>query len=302
MSFQFAHPFQSARRGLPPFPGTRSHWRGRAALACLLSAASMGAAHSQTLDLKNYSLTFRDNFDALDISALGPGTRWTAHTPWNGDFGDAVFDDPGPAGPFSKAPNGLRITASKDASGKWHSGLISSMDKDGAGQSGFAQQYGYFEMRAKMPEGPGVWPAFWLIGTDKSKAASEIDVVEFYGVGPEYYHNWLHHFIDGKDILSKENLVKAPKGLLTGAFNNFGVLVEPDRIKFYLNREIVWDTPTPPSFHQPFYILANLALGGGWPTDKLASPAVFEIEYIAAYQLNSRLTAPVSASSTAPGN
>ena len=236
-----------------------------------------------TLDLSDYEQTFNETFSTLSISAAGPATTWTAHTPWHGDFGDAVFDDPGPNGPFSLGPHGLRITASRDAGGRWHSGLISSMDKDGPGQKGFAQRYGYFEMRARLPDGEGAWSAFWLIGTEKSRTASEIDVIEFYGGFPVYFHNVLHLFRDGADLLRDNHLAEVSPGKLASSFNDFGVLIEKDRTSFYLNRRVIWQRPTPPAYDQPFYILANLAIGGGWPHDRLSSPTSMEIERIAVF-------------------
>jgi hypothetical protein len=237
-------------------------------------------AHSEPLDLSSYKLTFDESFRTLDISAHGPNTRWTAHTPWHGDFGDAIFDDPSAEGPFKITADGLQIIARQDARGKWHSGLICSVDKDGPGQHGFSQQFGYFEMKAKLPDGPGVWPAFWLIGVDKKNYAAEIDVLEYYGAFPAYFHNWAHVFKSGRDELGRDNLVKVPSDNLTNAYNTYGVLIENDTTTFYLNRNPVGQLPTPPEFRQPMYVLANLALGGGWPIDKLKSPAVMDIAYI----------------------
>lgn len=244
----------------------------------------MAQAELPALDLRDYQLTFDEEFRQFDVSANGPGTRWIAHTPWHGDFGDAIFTDPGPNGPFKTGPHGLEITARKETSGKWRSGLICSVDRDGPGQKGFSQQYGYFEMKARLPGGPGVWPAFWLIGTDKTKGAAEIDVIEYFGAFPKYYHNWLHFFRGGKDELSQEHLVTVPYGSLTSQFNTYGVLVEADETTFYLNRKPVWRVKTPPEHRQPMYILVDLALGGGWPIDKLTSPQTMEVEYVKAFQ------------------
>jgi len=251
----------------------------------LLVLGICGSAQAQTLDLSGFTMTFNETFSTLDISAYGPGTQWIAHTPWNGDFGDAVFDNPGPGGPFSVSAAGLSITAHKDASGKWHSGLICSVDRDGPGAHGFSQRYGYFEMKAVLPSGPGTWPAFWLIGTDKRKSASEIDVIEYYGQFERYYHSTEHVWQNGTNTYLQAYMMQVPNGLLSRQYNTFGVLIEPDRTSFYLNRQEYWSTPTPPEYNQPMYILANLALGGGWPINRLSSPQVMKIAYIRAYEL-----------------
>jgi hypothetical protein len=116
-----------------------------------------------------------ENFDAESIAADRVGrARWTAHTPWSGDFGEARFADPGPAGPF-----------------KIKDGILAAADASGAGSG---THYGYFEARMKMPPGPGVWPAFWLAALKPAKTADgniEIDVVEYYGqFGSAYQIPW----------------------------------------------------------------------------------------------------------------
>jgi hypothetical protein len=238
------------------------------------------------LDLSHYTMTFNDNFSTLSISAYGPATRWIAHTPWNGDFGDAVFGNPGPGGPFSLNANGLAITAHQDAAGKWHSGLISSVDHDGPAHHGFAQQYGYFEMKARLPSGAGTWPAFWLIGTDKTSSAAEIDVIEYYGGFPKYYITTEHVWVHGANQLLRQHTSKVPEGILSSQFNTFGVLITPTVTSFYFNQHLYWSTPTPPEYRQPMYMLVDLALGGGWPINKLQSPVVMDVQYVRAYQKN----------------
>lgn len=237
-------------------------------------------AGAASLDLSEFVVTFEDDFRYLDASANGPGTRWTAHTPWNGDFGEARFADPGPLGPFAAGPDGLTITARKGADGRWQSGLLCSVDKEGPKQTGFSQQYGYFEIRTQLPDGPGVWPAFWLIGKDKSKYSVEIDVFEYYGAFPKGFHTVQHIWENGKDRLNLQHITDIEPGFFTRKFNTFGVLIAPDRTRFYLNREEIWDTPTQPEYHQPMYILFNLALGGGWPIKDLVSPAVMKVDYV----------------------
>ncbi len=260
-----------------------------AAVTLLIFVAPAGSQTQSSdaaaeIDLSRYRPTFHESFSELSISGeRGSQARWFAHTPWNGDFGDAKFVDPGQGGPFVKLPRGMRITASKGSDGIWRSGLISSRDHDGYGGSGFAQTYGYFEIKARLPDGDGVWPAFWLIGVDKSGAASEIDVIEYYGRFPEYYHATTHIWGKGGDR-SENTLIRVPRHSLTTGYNTFGVSIEPDFTTFFLNRRPVHSEKTPREYNQPFYLLANLALGGGWPISNLHGNQSMDIEYINAYQ------------------
>jgi hypothetical protein len=272
------------------------HFMDRTFRVAVLAAMFAGAAcrigcAGTPLDLTGYKMTFREDFRRLDISNHGPGTTWIAHTPWNGDFGNDRFGDPATDQPFELTRNGLRIIARQGAHGKWVTGLICSRDSIGPDATGFAQQYGYFEMRAKLPAGPGVWPAFWLIGTDRSAGTAEIDVMEHYGKFPGAFRTTEHFWSNGGNPLYPRGVKlghiveHVPAGLLSRQFNDYGVLITPDKITYYFNRMPYWTKPTPDVFRQPFYILADLALGGGWPIKDLHGPVAMDIAYIHVYAL-----------------
>ena len=235
------------------------------------------------LDLSGYHVTFSDDFSSLSLNAHGPGARWITHTPWQGDFGDAQFSDPDQA-VFKSTPDGLEIIASQGEDGKWRSGLISSAWADNNPNAGFTQKYGYFEMTAKLPDGMGTWPAFWLIGSDKRITSAEIDVIEYYGGFPRYFHATEHVWGNGPNQLLRSIKAEVPEGQLSSAFNRFGVLITPQTTSFYLNRHEFWSTPTPPDYRQPMYMLADLALGSGWPISGLKSPVIMQIETIKVWQ------------------
>ena len=152
-------------------PGVKQAGEDRYRIATLTvdAHAPIPGPGEPTLDLTGYHLTLNEEFDDLSISAWGPagpgGSRWIAHTPWYGDFGDARFTDPRPDFPFTIENSILRIEARQE-NVRWRSGLLSAVDPNG---NGFTQQYGYFECRAKFPQGPGTWPAFWLMGTKSLK-------------------------------------------------------------------------------------------------------------------------------------
>jgi beta-glucanase (GH16 family) len=235
------------------------------------------------LDLSTYTLTFDENFDTLDVSPWGPGTRWIAHTPWNGDFGDAHFVNPRPGFPFTINDGVLRIEARRGTDGKWRSGLIAGTDPKG---NGFQQKFGYFEMRAKLPRGPGLWSAFWLIGNREKDTSAEIDVIEHYGKFPGMYESVVHVWKKTENGRSYRALLrhKVPEGSLYDDFHRFGVSVEADVTIFYLDGNELARTPTPPEHHVPLFMLANLALGAGWPIDETPSPSYMYIDHIRAYQ------------------
>jgi beta-glucanase (GH16 family) len=241
---------------------------------------------SAELDLSNFVTTFREDFEEpLSVSPWGPNTRWIAHTPWNGDFGDARFSDPAPDGfPFSVHDGILRIEARKNTEGKWESGLLASADSNG---HGFSQQYGYFEMRAKLPRGPGVWPAFWIGSiVDKSAPDSvEIDVMEFYGHSPAAYQAGIHiYHTNPSSAQVHGSEIKVAPNSLTSDFNTYGVMVGHEWIIFYLNRHEVSRERTPIEHRRPLHVLLNLALGSGWPIDQTPNPSFMEVDYVHVYK------------------
>lgn len=239
-----------------------------------------------SLDLSKYRLTFDEDFRGpLSVSAWGPGTRWIAHTPYAGDFGDAGFADPEKDFPFTVRDGILRIEARKSGD-RWRSGLLSSVDPKG---EGFSQRYGYFEMRARFPRGPGTWPAFWLMGVPQLKEPRdrktltqiEIDVVEQYGVGPNALHTTVHLWGPG-DFHWAEGDTSIVTGM-TDDFHTYGVLVEEDFIRFYFDGVELRRARTPKEARVPLYLMVDLALGGGWPIDRTPNPSHLLVDYVRVY-------------------
>lgn len=287
-----------------PAQGAAKRPRRRAALYSAVLGFALLAAGSGTavktfgepreaIDLCRFRRTFTEDFHTLSVSPHGEnGSRWIAHTPWHGDFGDAAFADPRPGFPFRIDRGVLDIEARKGTDGKWQSGLLASATRAG---SGFAQRYGYFEMRAKLPPGPGTWPAFWLNSRqpagDKSPGV-EIDIIEYYGKFPAAYHSAVHIWnkADPKRSRVEDHVVSVPAGSLTAAFHTYGADVEPDRIRFYLDRRETWSVATPPELHDPMMVLVDLALGSGWPIARTPNPSVMKVAYIHAYAPQSGAT------------
>jgi hypothetical protein len=192
--------------------------------------------------------------------------------------------------PFSISDGALRITVDKlpeairpmvpaDYPGEYISGALNSYP--------FCQTYGYFEMTARLPHGRGLWPAFWLLPYDLDWPP-EIDVMEVLGQDT----NKLYTTIHSKRLAPGQGryLGVATKGedLATG-FHRYGVDWGPEKIRFYLDRKLVFSEPTPADMHQPFYLLVNLGVGAvhSWPGAPDAAtvfPAYFDISHISAWQ------------------
>jgi hypothetical protein len=262
----------------------RAFLRASVAVA-LVAVADIRIAYAgdtgDALDVNGMTLTFEDPFDDLSISAWGPGTRWISHTPWNGDFGGARFSDPGADFPFAIQEGMLRITAARDSKGLWRSGLIASVDEHG---NGFSQQYGYFEMRARLPDGPGVWPAFWLIGKDRSKATSEIDVIEYYGDKPGAYSSTVHVWHRGGQHDSAFSRINAFSAASPSDMHTYGVKIDSDFIRMYFDGNLVWKTKIPPEHRQPMYMLIDLGIVDGITKMAAADPSFMFVDYVRAYQ------------------
>lgn len=162
-------------------------------------------------------------------------------------------------------------------------------------------KYGRIEVRAKMPQGKGMWPAIWMLGTNIAHVGwprcGEIDIMEYVGKEPHAIHA-TSHFADLK-TKDKAAHASAGHGKLTVKcpYNDFHVYaIEWDeaQIKFFaadrqyatLDVNVAGEGPDNP-FRKPHYLLLNLALGGSWggAIDDNVLPQRFEIDYVRVYKL-----------------
>jgi beta-glucanase (GH16 family) len=252
------------------------------------------------LDLTGYKLTFSDEFNSRSISWTGDGTTWqTARDQFRMPdgksevgFGVSSFLDPTSGlDPFKVENGALSITAQPDTTpygypGSWESGLITT---DG----NFAQQYGYFEMRADMSNSPGAWDAFWLIpqnsqvvgNPDGDADWTELDIVEHYGVDQASTYRWIHTNEKEKHPNPNDTLQvysKSPEQ--ASGYHTYGVKWTPENLEFYFDGQLMGSRPTPSDYHQKMHLIANLAVqahdlpaGANSPLDPM------KIDYIRVY-------------------
>lgn len=252
-------------------------------------------------------LLFCDEFNTLNLRSAG-GT-WDTSYFWQGKPNGSTFPDEqqwyldADFGPTQSVrtlepANGLlSVTARRTPPAiadyteghPYVSGVITS------GRT-FKQTFGYFEMRAMLPAGQGLWPAFWLVPGDMT-ASHEIDVMEAIGSDPRHVHTTFHQFVGGHRQQTKVTEVAD----MTKGYHLFGADWQADKITWYFDRKPVFSVATPADLHKPMFMIANLAAGGGMPGPVGADtvlPASMKIDYIRVY---ARLPTASASSLPAPG-
>jgi beta-glucanase (GH16 family) len=170
-------------------------------------------------------------------------------------------------------------------------------------QGRFAQQYGRFEARIKVPNGRGLWSAFWLLGDDFPKkgwpACGEIDVMEDVGADPFTVRGSLHGpgYSGGNSLTAAYTL---PKGRFSDDFHIFTADWEPESVRFYVDGNL-YETKTPADlsnerwvFDHPFFIILNVAVGGGLGgiPDNLGFPQKMLVDYVRVYSRGTAASEP----------
>lgn len=178
-------------------------------------------------------------------------------------------------------------------------------------------KYGRFEMRAKLPQGQGSWPAFWMLPTEWVYGgwplSGEIDILEAVNLkvgGEDRIHGTLHY-----GDLSPSNVYTGEAYQLGGGqnpaddFHTYAVEWEAGEIRWYLDGDhyatqtsagwysaAALDNPNAP-FDQAFHLILNLAVGGDWPAnvnetgiDESAFPQEFLVDYVRVYQCTKDFT------------
>lgn len=185
----------------------------------------------------------------------------------------------------------LTITAKKESFGgrEYTSSRIKTQ-----GKKDFL--YGRIEMRAKLPKGQGIWPAFWALGSNITTVnwpfSGEIDIMEMVGGGPgkdNTLHGTVHYEDGGHKYIGGSTTLKS--GDFYDKFHVFSIVWTPSAIKWYLDNEEFYTFDTTGAnkdeFRKPYFLLLNLAVGGNWPGAPNTStvfPQKYIIDYVRVFQ------------------
>ncbi len=153
----------------------------------------------------------------------------------------------------------------------------------------FDVKYGKIEARMKMLLGKGCWPAFWMLGANINTVGwpkcGEIDIME--NVNAENVIHGTAHWDDN------------------GRHDSYGQTIQPVNIDEFHLYSIIWDeqlitwqmdgetyctmditADALREFHENFYIILNLAIGGVWPgsPDTTTFPAEIVVDYVRVFR------------------
>jgi beta-glucanase (GH16 family) len=173
--------------------------------------------------------------------------------------------------------------------------------------------FGRMEMRARMPIGRGVWPAFWMLPSNAVygtwAAGGEIDIVEYIGSEPTRILGTLHYGGPWPRNVYSTTAYFLPAESFHDDFHVFAVEWEYGEIRWYVDDTLFatrtsWFStggPYPAPFDVDFHLLLNLAVGGnlpGSPDAPTSFPQDLVVDYVRVYQVRP----PVAITSPAPGD
>jgi len=283
----------------------KNHLQVSVAIYTLLLFSLIGCSDNgnvQQLPHRNYKLVWSDEFDSV-AGASPNANKWAFELGNNGGWGNSEYEV------YTNSTNNvstdgtgnLAIVATKVPTtpyATYYSGRITTKGL-------FTKTYGRFEARIKLPYGPGIWPAFWLIGANKDSLdannniigwpqCGEIDIMELNGSKPSIINGSVH----GPGYSGGQAITKS-FGLTTGRFDTdfhiFAIEWGKNYIDYYVDN-VLYEEITPANVagkgnwvfnDHPFYIILNLAVGGNYvtgPTDQTTFPQTMLVDYVRVYQ------------------
>ncbi|GAA0517172.1 endo-1,3-beta-glucanase [Paractinoplanes deccanensis] len=243
------------------------------AAAAMVVALSGGLAVGSRSDTAEAAVVWNEDFN-------GPAGSGVDTSKWNFDVGGSGWGNQElqyyTSGTSNVAMDGqghLVITARKGSGGNscWNgtcqftSGRIQTAGK-------FTQQYGHIEARIQVPNGSGLWPAFWMLGGGNWPTDGEIDIMEIVGRDPNRLFGTLHGpGYSGGNSFGGTLVAGSP---WYQAFHTFAVDWSPNLIRWTVDGQEYFRA-TPDSlraakgnvswvFEHPFFIILNLAVGGNF--------------------------------------
>jgi beta-glucanase (GH16 family) len=301
----------SSSKGTTPSGSTGSGGGAGATMATSSAGTSTGTGGSGTTSTAGsggtggsggstgWTLVWSDEFNGPDGSGIDT-TKWTALTGGDGWGNQELEYYTADVANAHQMGGNLVITATTagaSAQTCWY-GQCKYTSARLQTKGHFTQAYGRFEARIKIPFGQGLWPAFWMLGNDIDTvnwpACGEIDIMENIGKEPGTVHGSMHGpgYSGGNPLTAAYML---PGGVKVSAdFHIFAIEWAINEVRFYVDTTL-YETRTPADvpagkvwvYDHPFFLLLNVAVGGGWPGSPDATttfPQTMLVDYVRVYK------------------
>lgn len=158
-------------------------------------------------------------------------------------------------------------------------------------------KYGRIDIRAKLPQGQGVWPALWMLGKNIDQAGwpacGEIDIMELIGSAPSTVHGTVHWGTSPAVHKYKGSSVNISPAKFADEFHIFSIYWRENALYWYIDDQLFYKITSnemegqPWPFNQEHFFLYNIAVGGQWPGYPDAStvfPQRMTIDYVRVFQ------------------
>lgn len=267
-------------------------WSSLLAMALALAAAAERSAAAEPLaPPPGYRLVWADEFER---DGLPDPARWLNDTAMNkaGWHNRELQYYSAPRAENAVVAGGrLRITARREAlreAPDWGGQAYTSARLITRGRGEWT--YGFFEVRARLPCGRGLWPAIWMLNrAERWPDGGELDILEHVGKEPDRIFSTVHtaagHAANGTG--NARRLETA-----CSAFHDYQLHWTPDSLRFGVDGAVHFEYrrdgrgPEAWPFDAPQYLILNVAIGGwlGGAVDDGVFPATMEIEHVRVYQ------------------
>jgi len=240
--------------------------------------------YTTPLNYPNYTLTWQDEFNGTSLSS-----EWT-HEIGNGSWGWGNNELQYYRQQNTNVENGyLTIRAKQEYYGGFNYTSSRIITKGNVFNT-----YGRIDIRAKLPYGQGLWPALWMLGENIYSVSwptcGEIDIMEMVG-GTGYNDRTIHGTVHWED--NGHASYGGPNSLSSGRFADefhvFSIIWTPNSI-VWLRDDIQYksiDITNLIAFHNDFFFIFNVAVGGNWPGSPDAStvfPQTMIVDYVRVFQ------------------
>jgi beta-glucanase (GH16 family) len=184
--------------------------------------------------------------------------------------------------------NGKLVIRAIDSGNGYTSGRITTQGKQ-------TFQYGLVDIRARLPEGQGIWPALWMLGTNIETVSwpkcGEIDIMELVGHQPYIVYGTAHYDENGHKMAGG-NTSSSINNPFSDEYHIYSLLWEEDRLVWYVDYKKFFELKKSSvgvswPFNSTFFFIFNVAVGGNWPgypDDTTIFPQEMSIDYIRVYE------------------